>query len=353
MNMHQPLTNQPLLTVIVPCYKVEQYLDKCISSIVSQTYANLEILLIDDGSPDNCGKICDAWQERDKRIRVIHKPNEGLPYARKTGIDNTTGEYVTFVDADDWIHAEMYTEMMSALLSTNSDIAQCGVCVVYEDGRVEHRDNEQRKGNYEIVGRTEGVLLILDDQKWRSWLWCKIFKTPLFEHIQFEKDITWGEDFISHHLFHKASQSVYLHDEYYYYLQRDNALTKQKSLSALMYNHLSYCNAQYQRYRFVEQHPEYHSALRKVKTTTVLLLISFLNNMIALPQYLPKEVFKAKVKQLSAISLKQVSGTVSRFMMLSAKIHPYGYICMSRTGRFMNKITRGKLKSYYFFLSEK
>ena len=89
--------NQPLLTIIVPCYNVEKYIDKCVSSIATQTYSNLEILLINDGSTDQTGAICDKWQTKDERIRVIHKQNEGVSYARKTGVENATAEYVTFV----------------------------------------------------------------------------------------------------------------------------------------------------------------------------------------------------------------------------------------------------------------
>ena len=110
--------DQPFLSVIVPCYNVETYINRCVSSIVSQTYINLKILLINDGSTDGTGTICDVWQEKDQRIRVIHKQNEGSSYARKTGIEQTTTEYVTFVDADDWIDKNMYASMMSALLTS-------------------------------------------------------------------------------------------------------------------------------------------------------------------------------------------------------------------------------------------
>ena len=152
-----PVNNQPLLTVIVPCYNVEKYMDKCISSIVNQTYANLEIILIDDGSADSTGMICDAWQGKDQRIRVIHKQNEGLSYARKTGVENMTAEYVAFVDSDDWIDADMFTDMMTAMISTNSDIAQCDYCKVFEDGRIEDHSDENTSDTYEVAGRKEGV----------------------------------------------------------------------------------------------------------------------------------------------------------------------------------------------------
>lgn len=107
---------EPLISVIVPVYKVEQYLIECVTSILNQTYQNLEILLIDDGSPDNCPQMCDKFATMDSRIRVIHKTNGGLADARNTGLENATGEYVAFVDSDDWIDLNTYTEMMHLLL---------------------------------------------------------------------------------------------------------------------------------------------------------------------------------------------------------------------------------------------
>ena len=103
-----------LISVIVPVYKVEPYLDKCVRSIVEQTYQNLEIILVDDGSPDNCGAICDAWAEKDSRIKVIHKENGGLSDARNAGMDVATGQWIAFVDSDDWIAEEMYESLLNA-----------------------------------------------------------------------------------------------------------------------------------------------------------------------------------------------------------------------------------------------
>ena len=111
---------QPLISVIVPCYNVEEYLPKCIESILNQTYRNLEILLVDDGSPDNCGRICDEYAAKDSRIRIIHKKNGGLSDARNAALDVMTGEYVTFIDSDDYISKYFYEKLInccSSLLS--------------------------------------------------------------------------------------------------------------------------------------------------------------------------------------------------------------------------------------------
>lgn len=294
---------QPLLSVIVPCYNAEKYVDHCFSSIVNQTYTNLEILIVDDGSTDNTGMICDAWQERDQRIRVIHQQNEGQSHARKTGVEKAKAEYVTFVDADDWIDADMYTDMMDALLFTDSDIAQCGVCKVYEDKHMEYCDNKHKTWSFQVVERIEGVLLILEDRKWRSWLWNKIFKRHLFDGVQFLIGNGFADDFISAFLFHKAQKSVYLHDEYYFYLQRCGSTTRAKSIETELKNQRDYSEAYYERYLFVKQHSDYYSALPQIKYMTIYIGINLLRNMIAYPEYFSRDYFFAKAKQLQSISL--------------------------------------------------
>ena len=113
------MTNQPLLSVIIPVYKVEKYLRQCVDSVINQTYKNLEIILVDDGSPDNCGKICDEYAEKDKRVKVIHQLNKGLSGARNTGTEQASGEYIAFVDSDDWLDVHMYEDLFGVLNKYN------------------------------------------------------------------------------------------------------------------------------------------------------------------------------------------------------------------------------------------
>lgn len=116
-----------LISVVVPIYNVEKYIEKCIDSIINQTYTNLEIILVDDGSPDKCGKICDEYAKRDKRIKVIHKENGGVSSARNIGLDNLNGEYVTFIDADDYISNNYCEELLNALKTENADCVACRI----------------------------------------------------------------------------------------------------------------------------------------------------------------------------------------------------------------------------------
>lgn len=125
-----------LVSVVVPIYNVEKYLDRCIASIVDQTYRNLEIILVDDGSPDNCPRICDAWAQKDARIRVIHKHNQGLGMARNTGIEHATGDYICFFDSDDYVDHETVEKAYKTAQRTRSDIVVFGMKHVNEDGEV-------------------------------------------------------------------------------------------------------------------------------------------------------------------------------------------------------------------------
>ena len=125
-----------LITVVIPIYKVEQYLDKCIQSIINQTYKNLQIILVNDGSPDNCGKICDEYALKDNRIEVIHKINGGLSDARNVGIGRAKGKYIGFVDSDDYIEKDMYENMYNLLEERNADVCICNFYNVIENNNI-------------------------------------------------------------------------------------------------------------------------------------------------------------------------------------------------------------------------
>ena len=117
--------SKPLLSIIVPVYNVEKYIERCIKSILNQSFTNFELILVDDGSPDNCGKICDEYKKKDSRIKVIHKKNGGLSDARNAGLNIATGKYIGFVDSDDIIHPQMYEKLFNCINKYNSDIVQC------------------------------------------------------------------------------------------------------------------------------------------------------------------------------------------------------------------------------------
>ena len=180
----------PLISIIVPVYKVERYLPRCIESILKQTYTNFELILVDDGTPDRSGIICDKYAEKDSRIRVIHKENGGVSTARNTGIDAAKGEWITFVDSDDWIN---YDFIESFLNNTIGDVDfLVGSCSMIRT-RVQRYENADREVN--IYDSLDTVAKTLENFMF-SVPWGKMFKTDIImgNHIKFPVGIKWGED---------------------------------------------------------------------------------------------------------------------------------------------------------------
>ena len=120
----------PKISVIVPVYRVEKYLGRCVNSLLGQTLSDIEIILVDDGSPDGCPALCDEFAKKDGRIKVLHKENEGLGLARNSGMSLAVGEYIAFVDSDDYVKSEMYRTLYEAAQRENADIAMCGLCCI-------------------------------------------------------------------------------------------------------------------------------------------------------------------------------------------------------------------------------
>ena len=177
-----------LVSVIVPVYNVEKYMKKCIDSILNQTFNNLEILLIDDGSTDRSGSICDAYSERYEKCRTIHKDNAGLGMARNTGLENVKGEYVTFVDSDDWIHRQYFDILIDFAQEQNADIVSADY--IETGGAVD--DNNIEKAYVQYLG-FDGCGALKYKQN-RFYVWGKLFSKEAIGSIRFDKDMSFGED---------------------------------------------------------------------------------------------------------------------------------------------------------------
>ena len=211
----------PLISVIVPVYKVEAYLDRCVQSIVDQTYRNLEIILVDDGSPDNCPAMCDIWAEKDDRIRVIHKENGGLSDARNAGMAVETGQYISFIDSDDYIAPEMYRLLVDRMAADSSDIAACGAEMVYEDGSVSRMLT--RSGSC-VLNREEAMEACVEESWLKQPVWYKLYKTELIRDVLFpvgkyHEDVFWTWQAVS------RAQKVSVFDTpCYFYVQRSSSI---------------------------------------------------------------------------------------------------------------------------------
>lgn len=212
-----------LISVIVPIYNVEMYLERCIQSIQNQTYTNLEIILVDDGSPDKCGEICDRYAALDDRIKVIHKANGGLADARNCGIDIATGEYIAFVDSDDFIHPQMYEKLAEVIKLQQADV------VISSWKKV--RQNEQIC--FEKISGTTDIKLLDRDDIQSSYFeqpdsritytvaWNKLYRRTCFEEQRFPKGKLHEDEFVTFKILYNADKVAYIPDELYFYLVRD------------------------------------------------------------------------------------------------------------------------------------
>jgi hypothetical protein len=194
----------------------------------------------------------------------------------------------------------MYADLMQTLLSTESDIAQCSYCKVFDDGRTEHGKTEIKSGTFEIFGKKEGVLMILDGRIWESFLWNKIFKSHLFEHIKFPVGQVYEDPAVMYLLFHHASQSVYLFDEYYHYYQTDNSITRDENLARKMQGRYDFYEMYSNRTKFVEQHQEYHSILTYVRNLEMYAGIIALRDAVVYPQFFPDNYFETLSRNLKS-----------------------------------------------------
>lgn len=249
------MDTKPKISVIVPIYKVEAYLRQCLDTIVGQTYKNLEIILVDDGSPDGCPVICDEYAARDNRIKVIHQKNGGLSAARNAGLDVATGEYIAFVDSDDWVNTEMYERLNDVATSTNADIVTCGIVCC---NGIDQKGTSAN--DYHIIKwKRDKALGYLPNPTYniRFEVWNKLFKRSVIKKTRFKVGQIYEDVYFDRNVFFEASRIVTLNADLYYYREsrpgninssfKDNQLQIFKEINDFIeeLNKLSLHNAAY------------------------------------------------------------------------------------------------------------
>lgn len=213
----------PLISVIIPIYQVEQYLDQCIQSVVNQTYQTLEIILVDDGSPDRCGQICDRYAQQDPRITVIHQKNGGLSAARNAGIEQAHGTYLAFVDSDDYIRATMLEHLYQGLCQTNSDMAICGVQSVDALGNaISPPKKISVQTTWDEIQFWE---FFYQDNIWLVTAWNKLYHRRLFETTRFPHGLVYEDNYILHELVGLCHSICCIPSVEYFYLHRTGSIS--------------------------------------------------------------------------------------------------------------------------------
>ena len=244
------------ISVIVPVYGVEAYLDKCVQSIINQTYDNLEIILVDDGSPDGCPAICDSWAERDRRIKVIHKENGGLSDARNAGLAVAAGELISFIDSDDWIEPDFLTALYDAMEQTGAEIAECATAYVAENGTIIKLRKEALPSP---LDRMEALRrLIMEDSVYQT-VWNKLYRREVIEGIPFAVGKYNEDDFWTYKVFDRIQRLATVEMPLYNYLQRGS------SIIGVGYNlrRLDGLDARFQRMEYLQKYNELANLTRQ------------------------------------------------------------------------------------------
>lgn len=226
----------PKVSIIVPIYNVEKYLDRCMESLFNQTLKDIEIVMVDDGSPDNCPKMCDDYAKKDERVKVIHKKNAGLGYARNSGLEIATGEYVAFVDSDDYIDINMYESLIDEAVRSDADTVFCGFKTEQRNGLWVNSDEVPARSVWDgddvekfMLDMIANAPYIKQERKYQMSVWHSIYRRSIIEdnHIKFHserdvvsEDLPFQVDFLLH-----AARVVYLPHTFYFYCLNGTSLT--------------------------------------------------------------------------------------------------------------------------------
>lgn len=221
MNSNIP---EPLISLIVPVYNVAEYLETCLQSIMNQTYKNLEIIVVDDGSDDGSSTLCDGYARQDQRIKVIHLPHGGVSMARNAGLDMATGEFLGFVDSDDWIETDMYEMLYTLLVDNNADVSACSY---YLDQRGKASKVVNDSGELYVFSKKEIIRALVKNEQVKSYLWAKLFKRSLFDRLTFPVGRVYEDVAVLYKVFY-ASQKVVMigQPKYHYMIHKNNSITR-------------------------------------------------------------------------------------------------------------------------------
>ncbi len=243
-----------MISIIVPVYKVEPYLHQCVDSILNQTYRDLEIILIDDGSPDRCGEICDEYARKDNRVRVLHTENRGLSAARNLGLREATGDYIGFVDSDDWIEPDMYEVLLTRLEETGADISVCGLWY-------EHPNRTKEAGKLPdiVYIGNEALIMVLSNGQ-QNCVWNKLYCSELWESILFPDGRVYEDVATTYKAILKAKKVVSTSICLYHYRQRTESIGKTRSMKNL----IDYWSAFYERQKDISALPGVEERIQRI-----------------------------------------------------------------------------------------
>ncbi len=210
-----------MVSIIVPVYKVEDYLAECVNSLIAQTYRDIEIILVDDGSPDRCPEMCDGFAEHDSRIRVVHKENGGLSSARNAGIKVAMGELMAFVDSDDYVDERFIETLVKALHDTEADVAAVDIVEFSDKALLKQNSNSD---GYKELTQKQAFMEILHNGSIKSVVWNKIYRTQLVKSVLFEEGRLHEDEFFTTRILQQVNRIAFVECRLYFYRQREGSI---------------------------------------------------------------------------------------------------------------------------------
>lgn len=217
---------QPKISVIIPVYNVQNYLTDCISDVCNQSYTNLQIIMVDDGSEDESGKFCDEWEKKDSRIQVVHQSNQGLSAARNRGLDIALGDYIAFVDSDDRLDQVFLQKLYEAITQTNADMAMCGYLLLKSGEEYREKQNYPNKALYDAG---DLYRMLYDNGRGHTLavvVWNKLYRKRLFDGIRFKVGCTHEDEFLIYYILFRCSKVAWIAEDLYHYRIRENSIIR-------------------------------------------------------------------------------------------------------------------------------
>ena len=324
-------TALPLISVVVPVYNVKPYVAKCLDSILRQTYTNIEIIVVDDGSTDGSELICDDYSNKDPRITVIHQRNTGLAAARNTGIDAAHGEYLGFVDSDDFIEPFMYEKLLNAAQKNNCVLAVCGINYVFDNGTVIPKANIEPD---QVFDFPDAITEMNTYRLFDMGAWSKLYKSELFDGIRFPVGKLSEDFFIMFKIFDRAQKVAFVSDACYNYYQRTNSITKSKKI-----NH-DFLEAAYKQMRYIDRNYPSLSVIGHTAYASAALTVydSYLKNQVPCPEAFRKQCISIIQNQKQYIAQANYISKAKRIQFHLFLINATLYKVIFMTYKIRNKI---------------
>lgn len=297
------MNNCSLISLIIPCYNVEQTLEKCLNSVINQSYGNLEIIIVDDGSTDKTALICNTFQKKDARIILFSQENSGVSKARNKGVKIATGNYICFVDSDDWVESDYCSKLYNLLINNNADIAI--IEAAYEDINGNVVFNKPISDENIFDGK-RALSLLLEDTIIQSHPWGKLYKTSLLKNIIFPEDLRCFEDYSTlFKIFDKAVKVIKSNDQLYHYIQHNDSLSHNLSPETSYYFFLAIMEV-YKFWQNKKQEENQEKIAKNIVRKLLMVLKRILRNTTKDEMQIEKENIRRSFKLFLKYSIKDI-----------------------------------------------